>query len=71
MNEQIFITLAFVALAACTVGCVVVLPAVAVAIARVNLAGAIRLVGVIAVLIVVAFLAASALGTSPASLLLE
>ena len=71
MNEQIFITLAFVALAACTVGCVVVLPGVAVAIARFDLAGAIRLVGVIAVLMVMAILAASVLGASPASLLLE
>ena len=71
MNEQIFITVAFVALAVCTVGCVVVLPGVAVAIARVNLARAIRLLGVIAVLVVLAILAASVLGASPASLLLE
>lgn len=71
MNEQIFITLAFVTLAACTVGCVVVLPAVAVAIARVNLAGAIRLVGAIAALMVLAVLVASILGASPGSLLLE
>lgn len=71
MNEQISITLALVALAACTVGCVVVLPGVVVAIARFDLAGAIRLAGVIAVLMVLAILAASVLGASPASLLLE